>query len=87
MATQLTTILVKALATSGMLGCGKSTATTGMLALVDLPLAMLTRTCNAQLMSTSGEATPGSSGPLAEHAVLAALIKFSRLLINRYPST
>jgi hypothetical protein len=61
--------------TCGMLDCGKSTVTTGTLALVVLLLVILTRTCNVPLMSTSGVATPGSFGPLAEPAVLVALLK------------
>jgi len=75
MVTLWTTTVAKALPTFGMLGYGKSTATTGMLAVVVLLLAILTRTYSAPLMCTSGVATPGSFGPPVVHAVPAAPTK------------
>ncbi len=72
-----TTMAAKVAPTFGMSDCGKSTVTTGTLALVDLLLAILTRTCNVPSMSTSGVATPGSCGLLVVHAVLAVPTKYS----------
>jgi len=58
-----------------MSASGKSMTTTGAPALVVRLLVMPTRTFNAPLTSTSGEATLGSSGLLAVLVVLAVHLK------------
>ncbi len=65
------------LLTCGMLDCGKSTVTTGMLVQEVLLLVIQARTCNALLMSLNGAEIPGSFGPLVVLVVFVIVLNFT----------
>jgi hypothetical protein len=75
MLTLSTTTVVSPPLIFGMLESGKSTPTTGTLAMVALLLAVRVPTWNAHGKSTNGVATPGNYGLPVVRAVPAALSK------------